>query len=471
LQLSAADSSSQTDSTTDLNTEPAREALGNSIHRREASVAEQSDRAETLPAWQAAGLEHLWMPYCQMKTAPPPFAVVENDGVYLQLEDGRRLIDGLASWWSACHGHKHPHVVAEMRRQLETMPHVMFGGVNHPQASRLAARLANILPGDLDRVFFSDSGSVAVEVAMKMAVQFYRNHGDHARQRFLSFQHAYHGDTTGAMSLCDPQRSMHAAFGPAILQQFNLPLPQDADTRDHFAKFLKQHRSELAGVFVEPLVQGAGGMRFHSPDTLRFIADTCRQHGVLWIADELATGFARTGSMFAVEQAEVVPDIICLGKALSAGAIGFAATAARGHVFDAFWSDDATQALMHGPTFMANPLACAAANASLDLFEREPRLQQVAEIERRLAEGLEICRTIPGVVDVRTKGAIGVIQVEQLDRVNELRAAFVERGVWIRPFGDCIYVTPPLVISASQLGQLIDAMVDVTRHWATWERG
>jgi adenosylmethionine-8-amino-7-oxononanoate aminotransferase len=422
------------------------------------------------PAWQAAASEHLWMPYCQMKTAPRPVPVVRTEGVRLHLADGRQLIDAMASWWSACHGYNHPHVVAAMQRQLEIMPHVMFGGIQHQPAADLARRLAALLPGELNRVFFSDSGSVAVEVAMKMAIQFHRNQGRPGRVRFLSFANAYHGDTTGAMSLCDPQRSMHAEFGAALLDQLHAPVPHDEAGIAALEKTIAAHREELAGVFIEPLVQGAGGMRFHAPETLRRIAETCRRQDVLLIADELATGFGRTGSLFAVEQADIVPDIICLGKALSAGMIGFAATAATDRVFDAFWSADAGQALMHGPTFMANPLACAAAGASLDLFERERRLEQAKAIETQLREQLEPCRRLDRVVDVRAKGAIGVVQVDRLDHVDRLRAEFVERGVWVRPFGDVIYTTPPLVISPEDLATVAEAIVAVTGQWSRWPR-
>ncbi|MCO8121550.1 adenosylmethionine--8-amino-7-oxononanoate transaminase [Stieleria sp. TO1_6] len=428
------------------------------------------DASQPKPAWQQSGERHIWMPYCQMKTAPQPIAVQRTEGVYLHLANGRRLIDGLASWWSACHGYNHPHLVAAMQRQVATMSHVMFGGVQHRPALALAERLAALLPGDLNRVFFADSGSVAVEVAMKMAIQFHRNHGQPNRTRFVSFANAYHGDTTGAMSLCDPQRSMHAEFDGALLQQIHTELPRDADAVDRFDQLLQENGDRLAGVFVEPLVQGAGGMRFHDASVLRSIARCCRRHGVLLIADELATGFGRTGSMFAIEQADVVPDIICLGKALTAGMIGLAATVATDHVFDAFWSDRASDALMHGPTFMANPLACAAAGASLDLFESEPRLDQVASIESDLVSLLAPCRELPGVVDVRVKGAIGVVQVGQLDHVDRLRSALIDQGVWIRPFGDCIYTTPPLVVSPTELRQIGRAMVSVTEQWSTWPR-
>ncbi|MEM0924601.1 MAG: adenosylmethionine--8-amino-7-oxononanoate transaminase [Planctomycetota bacterium] len=409
---------------------------------------------------------HVWSPYCQMKTAAQPVHVVSTDGVRLTLADGRELIDGLASWWSVCHGYNHPHVVGSMKSQLESMSHVMFGGVQHSQANRLAARLAHLLPGALDHVFFSDSGSVAVEVAMKLAIQFHRNRGDNHKHRFLAFHHAYHGDTTGAMSLCDPHRSMHHAFGDGILSQFHAELPATKDGERKLVEMMHRHQHELAAVFIEPLVQGAGGMRFHSAEVLGKIAEICADHDVLLVADELATGFGRTGSMFAIEQANVVPDVICLGKALSAGSIGLAATVASSRVFDEFWSDDASHALMHGPTFMGNPLACAAANASLDLFEREDRLQQVATIERQLRSELASVVDIPGVVDVRVKGAIGVLQVDRLDHVVWLRQSFVEQGIWLRPFGDCIYTTPPLTISEVDLRKITSAMTTITRAWS-----
>jgi adenosylmethionine-8-amino-7-oxononanoate aminotransferase len=409
------------------------------------------------------------MPYCQMKTAPLPEAVVATEGVHLILADGRRLIDGMASWWSACHGYNHPHIRGAVEEQLRRMPHVMFGGIQHKPALKLASRLAHLLPGDLNRVFFSDSGSVAVEVAMKMAVQFWRNRGTATRNRFVSFHNAYHGDTTGAMSLCDPQRSMHAHFRGALLEQYCREIPDTTNHRREFDQFLEEHREELAGVFIEPLVQGAGGMRFHAPDVVAFVRETCDRHDVLLIADELATGFGRTGSMFAVEQADVVPDIICLGKALAGGTMGMAATVATERVFEAFLADDPTFALMHGPTFMANPLACAAANASLDLFETEPRLQQARAMEGHLAAALEACRGMPHVVDVRCKGAVGVIQVDELYQLDRLRGRFVERGVWVRPFGDVIYLTPSLSMEPDDLALLCDTLVSVVDEWSRWD--
>jgi len=405
-----------------------------------------------------------------MQTAPLPVPVVATDDVHLVLADGTRLIDGMASWWTACHGYNHPHIRQAVEEQLHRMPHVMFGGINHEPALRLALRLAKFLPGDLDHVFFSDSGSVAVEVALKMAVQYWLNRGVSGRHKFVSFLHAYHGDTTGAMSVCDPDNSMHSHFKGFLLEQYSQPIPQTTEETTHFDAFIQSKRSELAGVLIEPLIQGAGGMKFHPPESVAAISRICRQHDVLLIADEIATGFGRTGTMFACEQSEVVPDIMCVGKALTGGTLGLAATIATDRVYEAFLSDDPMHALMHGPTFMANPLACAAANASLDLFETEPRLQQAAQCEQIIRQELDPCRHIAGVVDVRAKGAVGVVQVRQLDHLERLRVAFVESGVWLRPFADMIYLTPPLTISENELVQLCRVIVDVTRDWSTWSR-
>lgn len=429
-----------------------------------------SAETASTPDWQRDGFPHIWMPYCQMQTSPLPVPVVATEDVYLLLADGRRLIDGMASWWTACHGYNHPHIQQAVEDQLQCMPHVMFGGINHEPALRLAQRLAALLLGDLNRVFFSDSGSVSVEVAMKMAVQYWKNRGVSGRNKFVSFLHAYHGDTTGAMSVCDPVNSMHSHFKGFLLEQYSHTIPQSDDEIRTFETFVAERRDELAGVLIEPLIQGAGGMKFHPPESVAAISRICEHNDVLLIADEIATGFGRTGTMFACEQADVVPDIICVGKALTAGMMGLAATVATERVYEAFLSDDPMKALMHGPTFMANPLACAAANASLDLFENEPRLQQVETCEEIIRLELEPCRAIAGVVDVRTKGAVGVVQVQQLDHLERLRSAFVEAGVWLRPFADMIYMTPPLTISETQLTTLCRAVVEVTRTWASWER-
>lgn len=418
------------------------------------------------PDWQQRGYAHIWMPYTQMETAPLPAPVVGTSGVYLELADGRRIMDGLASWWSACHGYNHPYIADAVRRQLHVMPHVMFGGINHEPALTLAHRLAQLAPGDLNRVFFCDSGSVAVEIAMKIAVQFWLNRGVSGRHRFVSFLHGYHGDTTGAMSLCDPVNSMHAHFKGFLLEQYPRAIPETEAEFHEFAVFIAKHVESTAAVIIEPLVQGAGGMRFHSANSLARIADVCREHDILLIADEIATGFGRTGTMFACEQADVVPDILCLSKALTGGTIGLAATLATTRVFDAFLSDRVEHALMHGPTFMANPLACAAANASLDLFENEPRLAQARRLEQELLAGLLPCRDLTGVVEVRAKGGVAAVQVEKLHNLTWLREAFLDNGVWLRPFANAIYVTPSLTMTSAESKRLTTAIVEVVSEWS-----
>jgi adenosylmethionine-8-amino-7-oxononanoate aminotransferase len=419
---------------------------------------EQSD-------WYQSGLEHVWLPYAQMKTANPPLAVVGTEGCRIRLADGRELIDGIASWWTACHGYNHPHIRAAVEDQLARMPHVMFGGMVHEPALTLARRLTGLMaPADLDRVFFSDSGSVAVEVALKMAVQYWRNRGVRGRTRVLAFRNAYHGDTTGAMAVSDPEGSFHAAFRGLLLEQIIVNLPTDENSTAAFEAAVARHAEDLAAIIVEPLVQGAGGMHFHDAAALRKIRAAADRHDILLIFDEIFTGFGRTGTLFAFQEAGVAPDIITLSKALTGGTLPLAATIARRKIFEAFWSDDPAKALMHGPTFMANPLACAAANASLDLFEREPRLDQVAKISRALAAGLEPCRALPGVKDFRVKGAIGVVELNRIENLNTLRQCFIAEGVFIRPFGNIVYLSPALTIGADELAKLTGAVVKVLKE-------
>ena len=408
-----------------------------------------------MPDWMQAGLGHVWLPYSQMKTMRPPLPVVRTHGCRIVLADGRELIDGIASWWTACHGYNHPHIATAVERQLADMPHVMFGGLVHEQPLRLAQRLAALLPGDLERVFFSESGSVAVEIAMKMALQFWINRGEPKRKTFIAFNGGYHGDTTGAMAVSDPDAGMHDAFRGALPEHLIASLPLDEAV-------VARHAGELAGIIVEPLVQGAGGMKFHDAATLQSLRRIADKHDLLLIFDEIFTGFGRTGTMFACEQAGVVPDIITLSKALTGGTLPLAATVARKHVFDAFWSDDPQQALMHGPTYMGNALACAAANASLDLFEQEPRLQQVKAIGEQMSRELAPCKGMPGVKDVRIKGAIGVVELDKIDDLGALRARFVEEGVFIRPFGNVVYLTPSFTIQSDELSALTRAVVKVT---------
>ena len=414
----------------------------------------------TNPDW--LNLDHVWLPYTQMKTASLPVPVVSASGVRLRLADGRELIDGIASWWTACHGYAHPHILEATREQLEKMPHVMFGGLAHEPAYRLASRLASMLPSDLNHVFFSESGSVAVEVALKMAAQFWLNQGER-RTKFVSFRGGYHGDTFATMSICDPEEGMHKLFRGVVPEQFVVNLPESSENRDALDRLLTEYSKEIAAIIIEPLVQGAGGMKFHEAAVLAELKNLCQRHNVLLIFDEIFTGFARTGSMFACGQAGVTPDIICLGKALTGGTVPLAATVATDRVFNAFLSDDADAALMHGPTYMAYPLGCSAANASLDLFETEPRLQQVRAIEAQLIEELAPCRGAQNVRDVRVRGAIGAVQMSAPVDAVGLRARFVEKGCWIKPFGDVIYLTPPFVIEPSDLSKLTRAIVDEVR--------
>ncbi len=413
------------------------------------------------PAWYEPGFRHVWLPYVQMKTMREPVAVARTEGCRIVLNDGRELIDGVASWWTACHGYNHPHIRTAVERQLAVMPHVMLGGLAHEQAYTLARRLAALMPGDLERVFFSDSGSVAVEVAMKMAVQYWVNQGVRTRKKLLAFRGGYHGDTTGAMAVCDLEAGMHALFLGFLPEHLIADLPVDDESAAALSRLLDTRASEIAAIIVEPLVQGAGGMRFHDAEVLRRLRALADRYELLLIFDEIFTGFARTGAMFACEAAGVVPDIVTLSKALTAGTLPLAATIAHRKVFDAFWSDDPAHALMHGPTFMGNALACAAANASLDLFEREPRLAQVKDISAALAHGLEPCRGLPGVKDVRVLGAIGVVELERIADVAQLRARFVEEGVFIRPFGTTVYLTPAFTIGAEELAKLTAAVVKV----------
>ena len=401
---------------------------------------------------------HLWRPYTQMKSAAAPLEAVATRGSRIVLSDGRALVDGIASWWTAVHGYNHPHIAGAVSDQLARMPHVMFGGLTHEPAERLAARLSALLPGDLDHVFLVDSGSVAVEVALKMAAQLWLNRGVVGRTRVLAFRGGYHGDTMGAMSVCDPEEGMHRRFGAYLPTQVFCDLPRTAEQEADLDAALGRHRDELAAVIVEPLVQGAGGMVMHGAEVLARVARLARRHGLPLICDEIFTGFGRTGTLFACEQAGIVPDILCLSKALTGGTMALAATVATTEIFEAFWSDDPAAALMHGPTFMANPLACAAANASLDLFEQEPRLDQARAIAARLQDGLSPLARLPGIADVRVLGAIGAVQFARIPDLARLKADLVARGVWVRPFGDIVYLTPALTIGPDDLDHLLAAL-------------
>jgi adenosylmethionine-8-amino-7-oxononanoate aminotransferase len=406
------------------------------------------------PDWFERGRNAVWPPYARFGAEALP--VVSASGVRLTLADGRELVDGVANWWSACHGHGHPAIKAAIAAQLERFPHVMFAGLAHEGAYRLAERLTRLVPGDFSKVFFTESGSVSVEVAMKIALQHAMITGRRYASRFLAFRGGYHGDTLATMPLCDPEEGMHAMYGGVFNPALLADLPKDEASTAALDRLLADSAREIAAVVVEPLVQGAGGMRMHGPGALRTIRRLCDRHGVLLIFDEIFTGFGRTGTLFAFEQADVTPDILCLSKALSGGTLPLAATLARRPIAEAFEADHPAAVLMHGPTYMANALACAAANASLDLFEAEPRLEQAARIEAQLKAELEPCRSLPGVVDVRVKGAIGVVQLER--GTDALRGRFPELGVWLRPFRDILYTTPPLTIGEDDLSRVTAAI-------------
>ena len=415
----------------------------------------------TDPQWLTAGAPHVWRPYCQMKTARPPLPVGATRGSRLVLADGRELVDGLASWWTACHGYNHPHIADALRAQIETMPHVMFGGLAHEPAYRLAARLAKLLPGDLDHVFFAESGSVSVQIAMKMALQFQINRGVKGRTKFLAFRGGYHGDTLATMTVCDPEEGMHSLFAGVMPEQVIADLPRDPASEAALDALLEERGHEVAAILIEPLVQGAGGMLLHPPEVLRTLRRLADKHGVLLIFDEIFTGFGRTGTLFAMQAAGIEPDIVTLSKALTGGTLPLSAAVASRKVFEAFWSDDAGAALMHGPTYMANPLACAAANASLDLFEDGTWAVNVARVSAALAEGLEPCRAGKGVVDVRSLGAICIVEFDAPVAVSDLCARFAELGVWIRPMGKLVYLTPAFTTPDADLDLLTAAVRNV----------
>lgn len=391
------------------------------------------------------------------------------EGTRLKLADGRELIDGMASWWCAIHGYRHPALDAAARAQLECMAHVMFGGLTHEPATRLAAELLALAPAGLDGVFFADSGSVAVEVAIKICLQYQRALGRERRSRLLTVRGGYHGDTFGAMAVCDPVAGMHAAFTGVLAEHVFAPRPPDgfaAGLDDSWAAGVRaladRHRHELAAVIVEPVVQGAGGMRFHSPACVGLLREVCDEHGLLLVLDEIATGFGRSGALFACEHAGVAPDVMCVGKALTGGYLTLAATLCTRAVADAV-SGGEGGGLMHGPTFMANPLACAVALASLDLLRDGDWREQVQMIERTLGDSLEAARGLPAVRDVRVLGAIGVVQLRDEVDVGGATEIALAHGVWLRPFRDLIYAMPPYVASEAEVAQVGEAIVAAAR--------
>jgi adenosylmethionine-8-amino-7-oxononanoate aminotransferase len=412
---------------------------------------------------------HLWHPYSTIggEAVAPVVAVGARGAALTLIRDGEPIeaLDAMSSWWTAIHGHGHPELDAALAAQLATMNHVMFGGLTHEPAARLAQLLVDITPAGLQTVFFSDSGSVSVEVAVKMALQYWRSRGVPAKRRLMTWRGGYHGDTFTPMSICDPDGGMHSLWTDILAEQVfapQVPTEYDPAYSAAFEAQLAQHRSELAAVVVEPVVQGAGGMRFHDPRYLRDLRDFCVRHDVLLIFDEIATGFGRTGELFAADHARVSPDILCVGKALTGGYLSLAATLCTTDIAHTISAGEAG-ALMHGPTFMANPLACAVSLASVELLLGQDWRARVAELEAGLAEGLEPARALPGVTDVRVRGGIGVIECGRPVDLAVATPAALDRGVWLRPFRNLVYAMPPYICSADEIARITSAMVEVAR--------
>lgn len=411
--------------------------------------------------------EHVWHPYASMRNPIKVWQVESARGVMLSLAGGGEVIDGMSSWWAVAHGYNNEHINEALKRQIAKMSHVMFGGLTHEGAVLLAKRLIEISPRRMQKIFFSDSGSVSVEVAMKMALQYWHSKGVKNKTKFATALGGYHGDTWNAMSVCDPVGGMHSIFSGRLPINFFAPKPNPAfrepwneDSIGGMREILRDNRNEIAAVIIEPIVQGAGGMRFYHPQYLKELRALCDELGILLILDEIATGFYRSGRLFACEYAGVEPDIMCVGKALTGGYMSFAATLASDDVADTI-SNGGVGLFMHGPTFMANPLACAAANASLDLVLQPQTPLNVLRIEKKLKDGLAAARDIKGVADARALGAIGVLEMGKPIDMAKAQELLIERGVWLRPFGRLLYTMPPYISTDSQLERITSAMVEV----------
>jgi len=418
--------------------------------------------------WTDIDKQHIWHPYSSMNSEVPVFPVESAEGVMIRLADGRELVDGMSSWWCAIHGYNHPVLNQAIKMQLQSMSHIMFGGLTHEPANQLASKLVELTPAGLETVFFADSGSVSVEVAMKMALQYWISKGEKNRTQFMTVRSGYHGDTFAAMSVCDPDTGMHGIYGNDVLMQqvfvdapeSAFPQPCSDEDIQKLEKAFEQHADSSAAFILEPVVQGAGGMRFYAPGYLLKVRQLCDRYGLLMIADEIATGFGRSGKLFACEHAGISPDIMCVGKALTGGYMTLAATLTTSAV-SATISNGKPGVFMHGPTFMANPLACAVANASIDLLLSSRWQNKVMQIEKWLSDGLADCQQLESVRQVRVLGAIGVIELHEPVDMKQIQPAFVDAGVWIRPFGKLVYLMPPYIIDEVQLKTLTNAIFSV----------
>ena len=434
-------------------------------------MTKKNTTATAIQATNEFDQRHLWHPYASLPPTYSNIVIDRAEGIYIITEDGTRLIDGMSSWWASVHGYNHPKLNDALSQQLRKMAHVMFGGLTHQPAIDLGKKLLDIVPSGLDAIFYADSGSIAVEVALKMALQYQVAAKRPSKQQFASTHSGYYGDTWHAMSVCDPVNGMHSLYGKQLPMQHFVPAPPlgfdralTADDRESLAQFFVEYGEQLAGFIIEPIIQGAGGMRFYSPEYLRLLRALCDKYNVLLIADEIATGFGRSGKLFACEHASITPDIMTIGKALTGGYMTFAATLCTRHIADTIHNSD-YPALMHGPTFMGNPLACAVACASIDLILSYDIETRTANMQRTMEQALTPAAQLAGVAEVRCLGAVAVIELEDAVDMPIFQSLLIDHGIWVRPFGKLVYIMPPYIITDDELTTLCQALLKVVRKY------